>query len=378
MDENVKETIPEERSAASAVVSEPDENGVRYYDLSAAARSGHAGASYGKKKIMGIPKGVFVFISIILVVVLFAAVSPKVAYTGGSTFTASLPGDDYIAVLYVEGTIQSANTDYFGNPTGYQHKWTLDAIDALIDDGNNRGIIIFVNSPGGGVYESDELYLKLEEYKERTGCPVYAYMGSMAASGGYYISAAADTIIANRNCWTGSIGVTVGSFLDFSGLLERYGVTVTTIDTGEFKSMGSNLREMSGDERAIWQSLVDEAYMQFVQIVADGRGMQIDEVKNLADGRIYSAQQALEVGLIDGIGSFDDAVRVMVNIYDLWDCEVVDLKPKRSGTSLWSLLYGAFGGQEKQMQAGGDLAVLMELAGRYSDPISYTCQALMQ
>ena len=124
------------------------------------------------------------------------------------------PKGPYIGVLFVEGSITSSNIDSWGIPFGYQHQFTLAKIDSLIDDSDNKGLILYVDSPGGGIYESDELYLKLVEYKELTGRPVYSYMGSMAASGGYYVSAPADKIIANRNCWTGSIGVTIGTIVD--------------------------------------------------------------------------------------------------------------------------------------------------------------------
>lgn len=109
-------------------------------------------------------------------------------------------------------------------------------------------MILFVNSPGGGVYESDELYLKIKEYQEQTECPVYAVMGSMAASGGYYISAPADKIVANRNTWTGSIGVTIGTLYDISGLLEQYGVKTETITAGRNKAMGSSVEPMTEEQ----------------------------------------------------------------------------------------------------------------------------------
>ena len=113
--------------------------------------------------------------------------------------------------------------------------------------------------------------MKLKEYKEKTKRPVYAYMGSMAASGGYYISAPADMIFANRNCWTGSIGVTIGTLYDLSGFLERHGIKAVTIASGRNKSMGSIVDPLTDEQRRIFQSLVDEAYDQFVNIVAEER-----------------------------------------------------------------------------------------------------------
>lgn len=232
---------------------------------------------------------------------------------------------DYVGVLYIEGTIMKNQADSFGIPIGYQHQWTLDQIDLMKSDDLNTGIIIYVDSPGGGVYESDELYLALENYKAETGRPVYSYMGSMAASGGYYISCASDKIFANRNTWTGSIGVTIGTLYDFSGLLENYGVKSVTITSGKNKAMGDFTKPMSAEQLSIFQSLVNEAYDQFVGIVAQGRKMDIETVKKIADGRIYTSKQAEELGLIDKIGTLDEAIADLKVTYELQDSEVVDI-----------------------------------------------------
>ena len=135
-------------------------------------------------------------------------------------------------------------------------------------------------------------------------------MQSQATSGGYYISASCDKIIANRNCWTGSIGVTMGTLMDISELLENLGIKTNTITSGANKAMGSSYEAMTEEQREIFQSLIDEAYDQFVGIVADGRDMSEKEVRKIADGRIYTAKQALDNGLIDAIGTMEDAVQV--------------------------------------------------------------------
>ena len=281
--------------------------------------------------------------------------------------------EPYIATIYVEGAIQSGNVDTWGFPAGYQHDWTLGKIDELISDEYNQGLILFVDSPGGGVYESDELYLKLKEYKQKTKRPVYAYMGSMAASGGYYISAIADKIIANRNTWTGSIGVTIGTLYDISGFLERYGVKSQTITSGKNKAMGSSVEPMDEEQRAIWQSLVDEAYDQFAQIVAEGRELSIERVKEIADGRIYSAKQALEVDLIDGIGDFHSAVADMQEVYGLHECEIIDVVYEDS--SFFSgLLRGMAAATNKGTSEADRILSLVETTDPM--PIRYMCQWL--
>ena len=242
-------------------------------------------------------------------------------------------GHDYIGVVDVVGTISEDSSDT------YNHQYILNAIDAMIDDGENKGIILYVDTPGGSVFASDELYLKIKEYQKKTKRPVYASMQSMAASGGYYISAPCDKIIANRNCWTGSIGVTLGTMYDVSELLDKIGIKTNTITSGANKAMGSNVEAMTSEQREIFQSLVDEAYEQFVGIVAKGRDMKTSEVKKLADGRIYTAKQALSNGLIDEIGTFEEAAADMKAEYKLGDCELEYFESPT--TTDWTSLLGS-------------------------------------
>lgn len=327
-----------------------------------------------KKKNGRLKKSLIVFGCILAGIILLAVIgnSLKEAIWGkDKDITASGP---YIATIYVQGSIMSGQTDSFGLPVGYQHNWTLDKIDELMADFNNRGLILFVDSPGGGVYESDELYLKLKEYKEVTERPVYAVMGSMAASGGYYISAAADQIVANRNTWTGSIGVTIGTLYDISELLENYGVRTVTITAGSNKAMGSIVKPLTAEQQDIFQALVDDAYNQFTQIVSEERGIELDAVKTIADGRIYSARQAHELGLVDMIGTFEDALSDMTEKYNLEDCEVIEVVYK--GSSLWSSL---FSGVTIPDLKGGDVsAILNRIEGDGRFPISYECEMLAQ
>lgn len=220
-----------------------------------------------------------------------------------------LPIDDFIGEVNVEGTIQEGDAGIFSS-VSYNHEETLKYIEAMKNSDTNKGIILKINSPGGGVYESDELYLKLKEYKEETQRPVWVYMAQEACSGGYYISMAGDRICANRNCWTGSIGVIV-SLTNLKDLYDKYGIKEENITSGPNKAMGSPGETLTDEQRKILQSLVDEAYDQFTDIVAEGRNMDINEVKKIADGRIYSAQQALDLKLIDEIGTYEDMKKEM-------------------------------------------------------------------
>ena len=220
---------------------------------------------------------------------------------GGS----STPAEEYLAVLNIEGTM-SENDGYT-----YDQQFLLDSIEELMEDDYNVGLLLRIDSPGGAVYQIDELYLKLMEYKETTNRPVYAAVESYAASGGYYAACAADKIYANRNAITGSIGVIMGEFIDVSGLLDELGVDVSYVASGSNKSMGSSFQPMTEEQQGIYQSIVDEYYQQFVSIIAQSRGMDENTVRNLADGRIYTANQALQLGLIDGVESFDETVSRM-------------------------------------------------------------------
>lgn len=247
---------------------------------------------------------VIILVSTAALFVLVMGVSSAVEnFFGSSTYGTPYigPGTPYLAKVSVVGEIGGAESSYLSSDSGYHHYWTIQTIDTLMNDANNVGIYLYLDTPGGTVYESDDLYLKLMEYKEVTGRPIYAYMGSMAASGGYYAAAAADEIWANRNTWTGSIGVTMGTMIDVSVFLENHGIHTETITSGRNKAMGGYYDPITEEQLAIFQGLVDDAYHQFVGIVAESRGLDSSVAYELADGRVYTASQAAENGLIDGI-----------------------------------------------------------------------------
>lgn len=223
--------------------------------------------------------------------------------TGG----VELPEKEFIGVINIVGEIgASSGANYWNTGTAYNHDLYMKYVDEMEHSDFNKGIFLYVNSPGGTVYESDELYLKLKEYKEVTNRPIWAYFGSQACSGAYYISMAADEIRANRNCWTGSIGVII-SLTNIKGLYDKLGIKEIDIASGKNKTMGSAGLDMTKEQEGLLQGMVDEAYDQFVGIVAEGRGMQESKVRELADGRIYTAKQALENGMIDEISDIEAA-----------------------------------------------------------------------
>ena len=220
--------------------------------------------------------------------------------TGGDQ-RVSMPRENYVGVVNVFGVIegQMASTP-FGAPQSYQHMATLEFIDIMMQDDNNVGLLLNINSPGGTVYEAEQLLEKLQAYQSATRRPVWAYMHHLGASAGYLIATPADRIYANRNTLTGSLGVIISGY-DLSGLYDLLGIRYYSITSGYYKDMSSP----SERQLLIFQGIIDEIYERIIDTVANERGMPIDEVRELADGRIFSGQQAFAYGLIDGISSFE-------------------------------------------------------------------------
>ena len=256
-----------------------------------------------------------ILIAVVVLCLIFVAVTGagfgKIITSSIITTDTTDAPDESFAIINIKGTIQGGNEG--SARIGYDHDATMDYIDSLMNDDGNKGIFLDVDSGGGTVYHSDEMYLKLLEYKEKTGRPVHAYFNNTAASGAYYISCAADYISANKHCWTGSIGVII-STTNYSGLFEKLGISEILITSGDNKGMGSAGSEMTDEHRAIYQSIVDESYEEFAAIVAESRGYSDSRVREIADGRVYTAKQALEIDLIDGINSYDEAIAYMEEV----------------------------------------------------------------
>lgn len=259
--------------------------------------------------------------------------------TNTATSSVEIPTDDFIGVINVVGEIGATSTDSFSSSSAYNHDLYMNYIDQMKESKNNKGIFLYVDSPGGAVYQSDELYLKLMEYKEETNRPIYAYFASEACSGGYYISMAADKIYANRNCWTGSIGVIV-SLMNCKGLYDKLGIKEIDITSGANKAMGSAGLDLTEEQQGILQGLVDEAYDQFVGIVSTGRNMDDTKVRELADGRIYSAKQAKENALIDEISSEKEARKAFTDSIGC-DDDITFYAPANEISGFLSMLLGS-------------------------------------
>ncbi len=178
-----------------------------------------------------------------------------------------------------------------------------------VEDDNVRGLLVRIDSPGGAVAPTQEIYSELRK-AAKAGKPVVATLGSTAASGGYYVASGCETIVANPGTLTGSIGV-IMEFMNAEGALEKLGLKSEVVKSGKFKDTGNFARPMTPDERQILQETIDDVREQFVDAVAEGRGLAPDDVEQIADGRVFSGQQALDLGLVDRLGTFYDAVDVL-------------------------------------------------------------------
>jgi protease-4 len=199
-----------------------------------------------------------------------------------------------IGVVELEGVIKESDT-------------LCESLVALRKDANVVAVVLRIDSPGGGVAPSQEIYEEIGRLREVK--PVVASLGNVAASGGYYVAAAASTIVATPGTLTGSIGV-IMEFRQFMELADKIGFRETVVKSGPFKDIGHPLRPMTADERQLLQGMVDDVYAQFVDAVAAGRHLDPTEVRKLADGRLYSGAQAKAAGLVDELGGLNTAVQL--------------------------------------------------------------------
>jgi protease-4 len=231
-------------------------------------------------------------------------------------------GPEKVAVIPVEGTIAPSDSSLGGVQPTVTPEGLADALAQAADDPDVRAVVLEVNSPGGGVTASDEMHQSILDFKGSSGKPVVVSMGDTAASGGYYISTAADRIVANETTLTGSLGVII-QLNNFEEIADEYGYRQVVIKSGEFKDIGNAFRELTPEEREIFQGIVDESYEEFVDVISSGRDLPKDRVRELADGRIYSGAQARELDLVDSFGGLDEAANAAENLADAQQTTVV-------------------------------------------------------
>lgn len=231
-------------------------------------------------------------------------------------------GDAKVVLLDLSGMISSQDKDGL-LPQPNMLATFKEELTRAAKDEKVKAVVVRINSPGGTVNASDILYHELKEFKAKKKVPVVASMMDVAASGGYYLAMAADSILVHPSTVTGSIGVIMLT-VNAKGLLEKVGVEASAITSGPRKDMGSPFRTMTAEEREIFQTVIDSFYRRFLTVVQEGRPqMSADQIKKLADGRIYSGDQAKAAGLVDDIGYLDDAVELAKKKAGLTDARVV-------------------------------------------------------
>ena len=230
------------------------------------------------------------FIAAVFVVAVFGAVYIGLMMYAGEDVSIG----ESVAVVDIRGTI-------------YYDLWKIQEIEGHRDNDDVKAILLFINSPGGGVTASQAIYQAVRRAQAEK--PVVAFMASVVASGGYYIACAADSIVAHPGTLTGSIGV-IASFLNTQELYQKIGLNMTVITTGKFKDVGSPHRPMTEAEKAYLGQLLDNLYQQFLQAVADGRRMSVGRAAELAQGRLYSGEEARAAGLVDVLGTYEEALEL--------------------------------------------------------------------
>jgi len=239
-------------------------------------------------------------------------------------YSGSKPGrfafGDKIAIVEIKGVIA-------------QSSGIIEELQQHLEDEGVKAIILRIDSPGGGVGPSQEIHREILKIKLKK--KIITSMGSVAASGGYYIACASDLIVANPGTITGSIGVLM-QFSNFEELLKKIGIKGVVLKSGEHKDIGSPLREMKPEEKKIMQEVLDNVHQQFIQAVAEGRKLDYSRVVQIADGRILTGEQAKNLGLVDKMGNLQDTIDIAAEMVGIQGKPNV-LYPKKR-ISIWELL----------------------------------------
>ena len=262
---------------------------------------------------------------LLLAFVVFAALRTLVLDTGWL-------GGDKVAVVRIEGVIVDSRE-------------AVEELRRYRDNPAIKAIVLRIDSPGGGVVPSQEIYTEVRKARTDGKIKFVTSMGNVAASGGYYIAAGTDKIVANPGTLTGSIGV-IMELANVRGLLEKVGVESVVIKSGRYKDLASPFRTMSKEDRAILQGVLDDVHDQFIQAVAAGRGLKLEQVRDLADGRIFTGLQAKKASLVDEIGDLQDAIKLAARLVGIaGEPQVVEARKR---FSLRSLLDDLFLGKAAQ------------------------------
>lgn len=272
----------------------------------------------------------------LFILVVFVAIA--LAFTMGisSRFHGDMFGRASIALLRVEGPIIDVD-------------WHIDQVQKLREDVNIKGVVLRIDSPGGAIAPTQELYKELLRLREEK--PVVTSMGTVAASGGYYLSCATDWIICNPGTITGSVGV-IMEFTNLGEMLQKLGIGTRTIKSGKFKDTGNPTREMTAEEERLLTDMIMDTYDQFVDAVLAGRSVEEGAVKPYFDGRIMTGRQALKLGLVDELGNINDALVKTAEMAGLPQVPDEIYEPQRERPGLIDILFGEAASAAVKSMAG--------------------------
>jgi len=237
----------------------------------------------------------------------------------------SLTRGNQIGIVKIQGSILSSEP-------------ILEDLEEISSIRDLKALILHINSPGGGTAASQELYYAVKRIKEEYDYPVISVLSSLGASGGYYVALATDSIYALPGTLTGSIGV-IMDFPQWTEVMDKIGVDMHVVKSGEYKDTGSPFRDFTAEDRRYYQELVDDVYDQFISAVADARSMDKETVKKLSDGRVYTGRQALELGLIDHLGTMEDGIEDLTRQLNLKEKPSI-IRPKKEKITFYDVVFG--------------------------------------
>ncbi len=295
----------------------------------------------GKKLVMGI---------IILFLLVMGTLSIRSA--GRSADTGSGAGKGKVGVIQIKGALTETGSESILSATGSDAEKIMEEIRKAAKRDDIKALVLRINSPGGTSVAAQEVGIELDRFR-KTGKPVVTSMGDVCASGGYWVACSSDRIIANPSTLTGSIGV-IMEFSNLEGLYGKIGIREEVIKSGAYKDIGSSTRQLTADERVMLQNLVNDSYSQFLDQVTRGRKgkMTREEVTNIADGRIISGRQGKELGLVDDLGNYYEALAIARKMAHLENDSEVEVLNK---PGIWETLVADVSAQRLLPQQGWQL-----------------------